>query len=92
MRLTHDRKVVGSKLTLKLESLKNEINKSLTLQISFHRDTDGSTVSGAGFTDHVITLNRGAGGFGFRIIGGQEEKTQVWLLIYIYLTRSGHPL
>lgn len=25
----------------------------------------------------MITLNRGVGGFGFRIIGGQEEKTQV---------------
>lgn len=36
-------------------------------------------MSGVGFTDHVITLNRGAEGFGFRIIGGQEEKTQVYI-------------
>ena len=45
--------------------------------VFFTRDTDGSTVSGAGFTDHVITLTRGPEGFGFRILGGQEEKTQV---------------
>lgn len=52
--------------------------KSLKRAVQSHsRDTDGSAVSGVGFTDHVITLNRGAGGFGFRIIGGQEEKTQV---------------
>ena len=38
-------------------------------------------MSGVGFTDHVITLNRGAEGFGFRIIGGQEEKTQVYIYI-----------
>lgn len=46
------------------------------------RETDGSSNSGAGFTDHVITLKRGDGGFGFRIIGGQEERTQVWLFAF----------
>ena len=28
--------------------------------------------------DHVITLKRDERGFGFRIVGGQEEGTQVW--------------
>lgn len=52
--------------------------KSLKRAVQSHsRETDGSSNSGAGFTDHVITLKRGDGGFGFRIIGGQEERTQV---------------
>ncbi|XP_065656846.1 membrane-associated guanylate kinase, WW and PDZ domain-containing protein 1 isoform X3 [Hydra vulgaris] len=29
------------------------------------------------YKDYVVTLKRGPGGFGFRIVGGQEEKTQV---------------
>ena len=44
----------------------------------------------SGVSEHLITLKRGTGGFGFRIIGGQEEKTQVGqylsrIYIYIYI-------
>lgn len=45
--------------------------------LTIFRDVEGQRDSGNGFTDHVICLKRGDKGFGFKIVGGQEENTQV---------------
>ena len=42
------------------------------------------SLQGENYQDHVITLKRGSAGFGFRIIGGKEEGTQVRVSTCIY--------
>ena len=56
--------------------------------LTIFRDVEGQRDSGNGFTDHVICLKRGDKGFGFKIVGGQEENTQVR---NVFLITGKHP-